>query len=560
MPFPYQCFSHFSIQQGYCHISDLVNKAYDLKLPALCLTDIESLSGFPELHDLISKRNQKSEHKVKPVAGLTIDLKIGEISERITLLAKNKNGWHNLIKIVSERNGKQDAAKPYNSDNIKPWAGDLFCISFGKPNAVLKEIFAANYLVENFNLNPVDPVYYVEDSDRGFHRGIICAREQLKLPDSSVWIKERADLSAFFDNSKSFNLKSVPAATKSGHTRILNEIENFDIKMLPSIPVYDKSVNPKELLEKLCREGWDRLILSKIEKTPALAGVYKDRIVEELGTIASAKLENYMLLVYDFVNKCRSDGVSAGLRGSAAGCLIFYLTGVTTLDPVCPDPSLPYSPNRSLMFSRFINKGRFAEGHFSLPDADIDLPPEYRDTLKNYIRTKYGDSNCANICTFLQMKGKAVIREAFRILDLSSDMADIISKQMIEETKVQDEIEEIRAERPDYNIIDFSIDNSPTIQNYSIQFKEAFDLARGLYKSIKATGCHAAGFVISNDPITDICPTRWDSNNNCYVTMLDMKTVESIGLVKMDLLSVEAFSKVDEILRLINTGKPPEGV
>lgn len=187
-----------------------------------------------------------------------------------------------------------------------------------------------------------------------------------------------------------------------------------------------------------------------------------------------------------------------------------------------------------------------------MPDADLDIPGYIRDPLKDHIRTLYGTEKVANIMTFQKMKGKAAIKEVFRIFGLSLDVADSINKYMVDEAKVQDELQDIRETRPDYTIINYNIDHIGKVEEYYKQYTKEFNLAIGLCNTIRSTGIHAAGILVANEAIEGICPLQYNKENDCSVAAMKMQDVETRGLTKFDLLSVEALAKISELVKEIN--------
>ncbi len=537
----FKVFSHYSIQRAYAHVPMLVKKAHELGLKYLVLSDYESLAGSMELMDEIDK----NKYDIVPICGTTIQTDGGEV----TLLAKNLAGWIRLSQILSSIH--RDPATIHDGSLGKRHVTDAIT------NAMCDDLVAVtdgddaqyNYLVKYIPgiLRSNDqPVLYANAEDKIYCELQVCSRLGITLVDGPA----NTEAAPIFKND--YSLKPISNSVLTPH---LSSFSKYSLKNKPSIPKYKRlppNTTSTEYLKQLCREGWRKKIEPKIKDNELLKKDYVDRIKDELSLLASASLEDYMLNVYEFVNYCRSNGSTATLRGSAAGCLVFYLLDVVTLDPVWPDSSLPYDPHRSLVFARFINKGRFAGGKFQMPDADLDIPGYIRDALKDHIRSLYTEANVANIMTFQKMKGKAAIREVFRIFGLSLDVADNITKYMVDEAKVQDELQDIKEVRPDYTIINYNIDHIGKVEEYYKQYTKEFNLAIGLCNTIRSIGIHAAGILVANEPIANICPLRYNEENNCYVAAMKMQDVETRGLTKFDLLSVEALAKISELVKEIN--------
>lgn len=529
--------SYYSVLQSPSHIIDIVKKAYELKITHLAITDYNSISGIPELFQMIEKYNNKLEYKIIPIAGLSTTIN----NTSIYLYAKNKLGWQNLIRIVSHIRSNNDII---DINTLSQYSPNLICIT-DSFNQELDDMF------ETFIVDSSPPCYYIEKDDKLLQQLLTCAFHKISLDEAKV-SSDPAIQKYFNDQDYSFNhIQSFNANC------VTDQIEEYSLFSPPKIPRFIDSNNKgiddaDEYLTQLCRDGWQRLKIKEKASIDNILDVYTARIKEELSVIKMAGIANYFLLVKDFVGFCRKDGQSAGLRGSAVGSLIFYLIGVTDIDPVKPDSSLPYDPDRSLLFSRFINKGRFSGGRFALPDADIDIHPSFRSTLKEYIKQKYGKDYVCDIVTFSKMKGAKTIKEIFRILGLSFELANQITEYMIDEAKVQDELEDLRESNPKYNIINYCIDNIPQVKNYYDEMKYEFDLAIRLTDTITNESKHAAGIIVSSEPITNFIPMKFDGENN--IGLFKMQDIEYVGGVKMDILGVLAYEKLDNMIQLINKG------
>lgn len=528
--------SHYSLQRSAAHIEDYVGRLYDLKYQYAALTDVNSVSGLPEFFQLIEEKNKKSEHKVTPVAGLRLIL---TDKTPITLLALNKSGYKSLIKLVSLIRTKDATSDEISLDHLGRWGKHLVCYCGGGHND-LQHIFETRF----YRIPPEQSVYYVDPDAAIYQQLMICSLLGKTFDDKEAL--ETGEYKEFF-NGTDHSLKA------EGYEITNLPVESYSLAEKPLVPAYRDSQNKPisndvDYLKQLCRLGWTRL---NINSKP-IRDVYTARIKEELDTVCGYGLANYFLLVNDFIEFGRKNNQTCGLRGSAVGCLIFYLLGVTNIDPVHPDPLLGYDPHKSLLFSRFLNRGRFSEGRISLPDADIDMPPSFREKLREYIKNKYGTSNVGQITTFNKFKGANSIQEVFRILGLSHDVAIKITKLMVPEAKVQDDIEDSRQDNPKYNLINYCIDNLPEFKEFYNEYKYEIDLAMKWTNTIKNESKHAAGLVILNQPLTDLMPVRYDADSDGNIVNYKMQDVEYVGGVKMDLLGVAAYEKIDKILAMIN--------
>lgn len=399
---PYKVRSQYSILSAYNSIADIVKFAFKNKLAAIALTDKHTISGLPEFITEIEKKNKKSDHKVKPILGCDFCICTSEERQKvgfITLLAQNKNGWYNLIKLFNRSVGGM-----VTLTDVKEFSKDLIAIVGGpecllteenkdKVNSFLKTTFKHYfYSVENYGdsrsheVNGAirsikdapfiygNQVFYPTKEDHLYQKVVLCSKYKTTLKD---WDKATEPEILFFKDNHFF-FDSKPSYDTS---LILNDlIESYSIAETPRIPSVSKdpNFNANEHLRQLCRDGWkNRGFAEKLKSQPEMLKIYTDRVKEELSVFTEYNLSNYLLVIHDFMSFTRKAGRSCGLRGSAVGCMLSYLSGVTEIDPILPDPTLPYHPDRSLLFSRFINKARMNFGKISFAECS------YNDFLKS---------------------------------------------------------------------------------------------------------------------------------------------------------------------------------
>jgi DNA polymerase-3 subunit alpha len=542
---PIEIHTNYSIQNGFVHIPELVNLAVKKGIDTLSLTDNNSLSGVVEFLQEIEKSNSKNTHKIKPIIGSIVTTKYGDL----LILCRNKRGYQNLLQILAKTNLDQDefvhAIQKYLDENV--------IVIFKEFNLVNKEFFdkvPISFIYDQFCEYDIpkekrvsySPVFYLKPEDKQFYLMQLCMKYTCTMSEllnnQDMKILSETDMS--LENCKSCeNTNTIPSL-----------IENFSITKKPEMLNY--SSTPDDDLINLCRQGWKKRGLGRF---PNLKDVYVNRIKMELDVFKSAGLANYMLPIYDITNFCRKNGQSCGVRGSAAGCLISYLIGISDVDPVQPDPLIPYSPDRELLFQRFYSAARNTETNISLPDIDLDVPPSFRSKLIEYIKNKYGKENVGYIITFSRLDGKGAIKEVFRILEPCAnhfEIANNITKHMVDTAKVQDALEDLKSENPDYGIIQYNIDHIPKVTEFYKEYKDVFDVAIKLSSTIKNTGRHAAGIVISNEPLENNFPVTYDKNTGEKIVALEMVDLEFVGGVKYDILGVAAYEKIDKILEKIN--------
>ena len=251
---------------------------------------------------------------------------------------------------------------------------------------------------------------------------------------------------------------------------------------------------------------------------------YEQRLSREIDIIRQMQFAGYFLIVWDFIRYAKEHNIPVGPgRGSAAGALVAYALGITDIDPL----------QNELLFERFLNPERI-----SLPDIDIDFCMNRRGEVIDYVTQKYGRDQVAQIITFGTMAGKAAIKDSGRAMDIPYAEVERIVKMV----------------PPTLNItIDQALKDSPplaTAYETEPQTKELIDTAKRLEGLVRNSGVHAAGVVISPQPLTDLVPLHRTKNDE-IVTAYDMKAVEKLGLLKMDFLGLTTLTIIDDALRLI---------
>ena len=325
------------------------------------------------------------------------------------------------------------------------------------------------------------------------------------------------------------------------------EYEILGSPILPKFPCPNNSTED-EYLRELCRHGWTNLLKAgnKIEQPDKLEA-YLNRIKKELEIIQDANLSGYFLIVRDIVNYVKNnDWLPGPGRGSAAGCLVSYLVGITQVDPIEHD----------LIFERFYNAGRNTDNHVSLPDIDIDVPAEKRDDTIKYIRSKYGNNKVGQMITFGRLQGRGALKEVFRVHEACTfDEMNTITKHIPQEHEISDQLQDM--DEP--SIIKWALINQPEglkewcyinddeclEGKYSKLFEQAIRL-EGTYKS---QGKHAAGVVISSEKLSEVCPMIRDKHGEEKVAGLEMQDLESMGHVKFDVLGINFLDKIMKIIK-----------
>tara|TARA_R110000765_G_scaffold353664_2_gene443600 strand:- start:6751 stop:8550 length:1800 start_codon:yes stop_codon:yes gene_type:complete len=584
----------------------------EYNIPAVCMTDHNNMKGVVEFVREATLR------KIKPIIGVEFDLiRSDGLVSRLTLLAKNKDGYKNLVRLVSLSNKNIDSSGTpklcigdisKHKSGLICMMGDIFSeishalfdnIDMGyRANSyeVCKDIVSKDWVkqcssvidyykneFEHFFLYfdcgglpihetlqkaleyldkdivlPSNNIHHFKEGDSSIHKMLLKSRvENIKKPTDIL--EGLFDYRIFFNkNPQSHLLESIPDGNKT--LVLLDLIEEYNINELPILPVYKHDgleiVNPDEFLTNLCREGFKEKGIGKdLADNKDLLQVYTDRINNELSVFKKAGISSYFLIVKDMMDFVSSKGIPVDIRGSSSGCLISYLIGLSSIDPMRPDPVLEYKKSRELSFERFYNEGRNTDGHVSLADIDIDLPPTFRDSVIQYLCEVYGEECVGHIITHSRFKGKGAIKEIFKLVKPTSnyfETANEITKSFVDESKISDELSEIQKEDPSYGIIRWNIDNIEEVAKHYEEYKDIFDIAMKIERIPKNEGVHAAGIIVANEPLYNLFPMRHSSKMDKMVIDIEGCDIEYLGGVKFDVLGVAALEKVYKIQDMIN--------
>ncbi len=572
--------TQYSILDGASSIPLMLDKAKEDKMKAMAITDHGNLFGAKEFH------NEAKSRAIKPIIGCEVyyakrsRFNTTEKDDRsgyhLILLAKNKKGYHNLVKLVSLAYIEGHYYKPridrelltkYHEDLIVATAclggeiptyilngrddkadetvhyfldtfGDDFYLELqrhftGDP-AIDQDTFAKQQIVNdkliafakkyNIKLIATNDVHFINQEDAEAHDRLICLNTQTDLEDTSrlrytkqEWFKIQEEMNTIFAD--------IPEALENT-IEIANKVESYELNskpIMPDFPLPDGFNDPDEYLQHLTYEGAKK-------RYGEINDELKKRIDYELGVIKKMGYPGYFLIVQDFLRAAREMGVSVGPgRGSAAGSVVAYCAWITDIDP------LKYG----LLFERFLNPDRI-----SLPDIDIDFDEEGRDLVLNYVVEKYGKNRVAQIITFGTMAAKMAIRDVARIEKLSLNEADRLAKLVPERPgttlkKAYREVKELEEARNSGN---------PLI-------KKTLQYAETLEGSVRHTGLHACGIIIGKDDLIEYIPICKSKETELLVTQFDGNHVESAGMLKMDFLGLKTLSIIKNAIEIIRNSK-----
>jgi DNA polymerase-3 subunit alpha len=586
--------------------ANIVEHAKKREYPAVCLTDFTTVAGAIEFYKECKKK------EIKPIFGCELLVTENPTIKpaTLTLVCKNKTGWETLLKIVSQSNDLGgiphitiEQLTSHNLDNficIDGYEGSLFFYEiFSKPAEAyfvedydelaqnclarewhdigisyvsrLRSVFE-HYFIETTveeccsETNPLpiltsrcaaelaksagvdvlidNPVYYPDAVGAIDQRVLLCSLLKCTISNLNKkilcgsLIENRLNI---FLKSTFFKFHDLP---KSNHHVIYDLCEEYEITSDPKLPRFSCPNNQSEIeyLKTLCREGWLRkLKTSGVISTPDKTEEYKQRVLYELDVIERAGLAGYFLIVQDYVNEFRNRGCLVGpARGSAAGSLVAYLIGITLVDPI------PYG----LLFERFFNPGRITPGKISLPDIDVDFPPDVREDVIQYLREKYGADKVGQIATYGRLQGKSALKEVLRVNEYCSfDEMNTITAILPPEGAISDQLEEVE----DHSIILWALENeSKKLKDYCYMkdgelhgdYSRAFAQAIRLEGTFKSIGKHAAATIVSSEPLDKFCPMVRTARSADKIIAYDMYSSEDAGAVKMDILGVSALQKI----------------
>lgn len=608
---PIQNSTHFSLLNSISNPKSLVAKSKELGYSSVGLTDYHSLAGAVEfsdackksglksilgtkfrLHDeqyitliaknlngwrrlvkLISDSNDKENHingkarlsqqiiSLRDLSDLYVIL--GDLESELFHECFSLHGFHakdEATAIIGLSSDVEDRVKEYIGKYLRLFDSDNVFVQINLLNSreipyqkLISEILRK--VSKDLGVKCIAGVnsHYTSKESALEHRLLMCS-------DQKVTFNETEKIMAYWKNyvffhSNNFDIPSIDEVKKFytdeeiENSSILAEgCEKFDITSKPKLPHFDCPNGKSEIdyLKELSREGyklkcrnWDR-------------DVYGARAKSELEVIEKVGLAGYFLIVQDYVNEAKRRGYLVGPgRGSAAGSLICYLTGITSVEPI------PYN----LIFERFYNEGRNTKDNIAFPDIDIDFPMFAREEMIEYVSQKYGSDRVAQMATYGSLQGRSAIREVLRIQN-ACDVNTIneISKLIPQKHKIADKLEE----DDENSIIRWTLVNEPKLLEDYVIMEDGIlkgELARYFEQAIKIEGIyknagkHAAGVIISAEPLDQVCPMVWHDESNSKIVGYEMKSAEKSGLVKCDFLGINLLDKCSFANNILRGGK-----
>ncbi|MGN0659839.1 MAG: DNA polymerase III subunit alpha [Emergencia sp.] len=556
--------TEYSLLDGAARIPQVVARAKELGMDSLAITDHGVMFGVIDFYKECKKQG------IRPVIGCevytaarTMDDKDPEKDKyqgHLVLLAKNNDGYKNLIKIVSRGFTRGYYYKPrIDKDLLRQYSGGIIALSaclagrvqslllnrdyegarkeameldeiFGHGNFYLElqdqgleeEAFINPSLVKlskelDIPLAATNDVHYVRQEDAEAHDVLLAIQtattiddeKRMRFPNDQFYLKSEDEMRKIF--------AYAPEAIENTHKIAMecNVEFTFGEYHLPEFIPPEGKTN-REYLRELCQEGL-------MQRYDQVTEELQQRLDYEFSVIESMGYVEYFLIVWDFINFARTNGIMVGPgRGSAAGSLVAYCLHITDIDPI----------RYNLIFERFLNPERV-----SMPDIDIDFCIERRGEVIDYVIKKYGKENVSQIITFGTMKAKAAVRDVGRALNLSYAEADRIAKAIPFDLKMT---------------IDKALEMNPELRamyDSDERVAKVIDMSRAIEGMPRHASTHAAGVVISRLPLDEYVPLYMSDKG--VATQFNMTTIEELGLLKMDFLGLRNLTVIRDALELI---------
>lgn len=559
--------TEYSLLDGACRVKELVKACSELGMKSLAVTD------HGVMYAVIDFYNECRSAGVKPILGCEVytaprtrfdkDPGVDSNYGHLILLAETNEGYHNLIKMVSAAFTEGYYYKPrVDQDLLKQYAKGLICCSaclggdipqkilqedyegakelalwyrdtFGPDNYFLE--LQSNGLEEQIRVNQAlirlseetgiplvatNDVHFIRREDARAQDILMCVQmgrryndpDRMRFNTDQVYLRSAAEMESLFTGCPEALANTVRIAERC------NVILEFGNPVLPNFELPD-GLTAGQYLRKLCYEG---AVFRYGEK---LSQDICDRLEYELGVIESMGYAEYYLIVWDFINYAKNTGVTVGPgRGSGAGSLVAYCLKITNID------SLKYN----LAFERFLNPERI-----SMPDFDVDFCDARRKEVIDYVVAKYGADRVAQITTFGTMAARGSVRDVGRVLDIPYGDVDAIAKMIPmapgKAVTISNALEQNSELKQRY-------ENDPVI-------RDLLDTARQLEGMPRNVSTHAAGVVLTRDPVTDYVPVQ--KTGDSVVTQFPMTTLEKLGLLKVDFLGLRTLTVIQDAVETI---------
>ncbi len=584
--------SDYSLLDGASQIPQLIDRAVELGMPAIALTDHGVMYGAIELLKVCKAKGDV----IKPIIGNEMYLINGDITKQErrpkyhqVVLAKNNLGYKNLVKLTTLSNlqgyqGKGIFARPcINKDLLEEYHEGLIvtsaCLGGEVPQAILqdrpeiarrvarwyKDLFGDDYyleiqdhgLIEERIVNPeivriareldiklicTNDSHYISCNDVEAHDALLCIQtgklitEEKRLRYTGTeYLKSAAEMRNLFRDHLPPEVVEEAIATT---VEVANKIEGYDILGEPRIPDYPVPVGHTAgtYMEEI---AWDGLLKRRnYQSREQVEPEYRDRLLYELQMMMQMGFATYFLVVWDYIKYARDNDIPVGPgRGSAAGSLVAYAMGITNIDPV----------HHGLLFERFLNPERK-----SMPDIDTDFCIDRRDEVIQYVTEKYGTERVAQIITYNRMTSRAVLKDVARVLNVPYGESDRMTKMIPVVRGKPTKLKGMIGDDTPAQEFKEKYDKNLTVPNTEppVTYRRWIDMAMRIEGTNKSVGIHAAGVVISADRLDEIVPLQRNDDGAVF-TQYYMEDIEALGLLKMDFLGLKNLTMIQKAVNLI---------
>lgn len=542
--------SCYTLLESTLTISKIVKRAKMDGYSTVALTDKQVMHGAMAFHHACKDAG------IHPVYGMEVNTKQGEDSLGFILLAKNDQGYQDLLKLSTILN-TQERNQIATMEELVGYTHDCFVLTAGDSDSLeeaiikennekimslltqMKELFSSLFISIARNdsgllklRNPqlracarqlaipcvaLSRICYEQESDEESYKTLCAIRQGVTIHDKTLnyskkrYFRSREEMDALYEAEDLIHTDEIA--------------QQCQVKMQFPKAILPKfknryGVSSEDFLRTLCHKG-----LEKRMEYHTIPKEYEERLQYELNVIISMQYADYFLIVWDFIRFAKTQNIFIGPgRGSAAGSLVAYCLGITHVDPI----------KYQLLFERFLNPERI-----SMPDIDTDFPDDRRDEVIQYVRRVYGDQRVSHIITFNTLAAKQVLRDVGKAMEIPLRQIDILCKLVPYRTKIT--LEQAYEEQARFK----------QMINSGEQMKKLFAISKQLEGLPRHASLHAAGIVFSDEDISHVCPLI-DVDQGMSATQFTMEYLEELGLIKMDFLGLRNLTIIDEIVQQIN--------
>lgn len=494
--------SVYSFMDSVVSLPSYVKRAKELGYQALGLMDRDNLYAAYHFAQLATKNG------LRPLIGMEANLVYEGRVIAFRLLAKNNQGYKNLMKLATELSSGQreftalsnylnEIALILLSEEWEPGMAFESDVFIGvRPEDAGKEF--------DYPVLPLHTVRYFDNADRSTIQMLHAISQNVSLSEASICPMNQL---LFSPQEMESAFSDIPDALNNLDQLVSDITYQFDTEL--KLPRFNRDMLAVDQLRQLAQDG--------LETKELTASVYQERLDKELAVIHQMGFDDYFLIVWDLLRFGRSRGYYMGMgRGSAAGSLVAYALDITGIDPVKND----------LLFERFLNEERY-----TMPDIDIDLPDIYRSEFLHYVRDRYGSMHSAQIVTFSTFGAKQAIRDVFKRFGAKEFELSQLSKKI----SFRDNLTSVYEKNMSFR----------QLINQRPEFQRAFEIAKAIEGQPRQTSIHAAGIVMSDDDLTEHIPLK--AGEDMMVTQYDASAVEANGLLKMDFLGLRNLTFVQKM-------------